>query len=253
MESLITILAALSAAGAVGGIVVGVVARASHKLRIPFWGKLVELGFLGDALIGGGASLAAYFLLAPLLNMTVSEELTPDNWVQMISLGVLSGFVGVRALSTSKAYIIEKLGSVEERLGHLETESAVAELIHQAECLATNNRPQHALAKYDEALSINPRNEAALLGKASVLCQRCKWDEAIRTVSRVLEVNPSSARAYYDRARYENSTGKHAKEVILQDLKSAIALDPTYRESVALGDNHFDNLRQDEGFKSIVR
>ena len=51
----------------------------------------------------------------------------------------------------------------------------------------------------------------------------------------------------------QNSTGKHSKDVILQDLKSAIALDPTYRESVALEDNHFDKLRQDEGFKSIVQ
>ncbi len=53
--------------------------------------------------------------------------------------------------------------------------------------------------------------------------------------------------------RYQNSTGKHSKDVILQDLKSAVVLDPTYGESAAVEDNHFDNLRQDEGFKSIVQ
>lgn len=253
MDPLTSTILVIAVSGSAGGIILGMTARTSHKLRIPLTGRLIEIAFLGDALVGAAASVALFFVTGPLFNLTLTQEMAHDHWIRVIALGVLSGLAGMKILASSSSHIFERISVLDDRMEQLEKGRKTHELIRQAESLAAENRLEHALARYTEALRINPRNEDALLGKARILNDRCKWDEAITTVSKVLAVNPSSERAYYDRACYKNATGKHAKEEILQDLKSAVTLDPLYKTYAALRDNHFQNLQDDESFRSLIQ
>jgi len=253
MDSLTAALLVIALSGSAGGIILGMTVRTSHKLRIPFSGRLLEIAFIGDALVGAAASIAVFFVTGPLFDLTLTQEMAGDQLIKMVALGVLSGLVGLKVLATSSGHVFERIAVLDDRLEQLEKGRKTQELIRRAELLAAENRLDHALAQYAEALRIDPRNEDALLGKAQVLCDRCKWDEAIATVSKVLAVNPACERAYYDRACYKNATGKYETEDVLQDLKSAVTLDPLYKTYAALQDNHFQNLRDDEKFQSLVQ
>ena len=252
MQPLTATLLAIVASGSIGGILLGMILKTSHKIRIPFIGQLLELGFLGDGLVGAGASMAVFFLAAPLLDISVIGERALDQWLKIISLGVFSGILGIKLVTASATHVVVRLAGLEDRVEQIVIRERLNEITGHAESLATEKRFEHALAKYDEALRIDPRSEVAHIGKALVLFNRCKWDEAINTLSNFLETNPSADRAYFDRACYKSASGKYRKAEILQDLKSAITLDPMYKTYAALQNKHFENLRNDEEFRKIV-
>ncbi len=253
MSPLTSTLLVIAGSGSAGGIILGMTVRTSHKLRIPFSGRLVEIAFVGDAFVGAAASVALFFFTGPLFGLTLTQEMGGDQWIKVMALGVLSGLAGMKVLATSSGHVFERISVLDDRMEQLEKGRKTQELIRQAESLATENRLEHALARYAEALRIDPRNTDAMLGQAQILCDRCKWDEAVTTASKALAVNPSCERAYYDRACYKNATGKYETEEVLQDLKSAVTLDPMYKTYAALQDTHFENLRDDEKFRSLVQ
>jgi tetratricopeptide (TPR) repeat protein len=203
-------------------------------------------------LVGAGASVAVFFLAGPLFDMTLAGEKTLDEWVKLISLGLLSGLAGTKVLTNASYHLVEKIAVLSERVADLEKNAKVVELIRRADSLASDSRLEHALATYNEALSIAPTSEAALIGKAKVYAERSQWDKAINTVSRILEENPTSKRAYYHRARYKNMAGKYPKEEVLADLRTAVSLDAHYENYAALHDKYFVNLREDAEFRGIV-
>ena len=252
MEALISTILVIAVSGSFGGIILGLAKRTSHKIRMPIIGKLIEIGFLGDILVGAGASVALFFVAAPLLDITFADGQTQTQWIKIVSLGVISGLAGMKILTSTASHIVWRLAVLDDRMERVERAETVNEFVRRADGLVADNRLEHALATYDEALAINPRNEQALIGKAGVYAERSQWDKAISTVSRILQIDPSSKRAYYHRARYKNMAGKYPKEEILQDLKSAVLLDAHYKNYAALHDTHFENLRADEEFRRIV-
>lgn len=252
MNDLTTAILVVAASGAFGAIVMGMAARTSHKLRLPFIGVLLEMGFVGDALLGAAASVAVFLFAAPLLSLSVASEQAADAWIKLVSFGVLCGLGGVKLLTTSSAYVVERLALLGDRMEQMEKTERSGELVRRADLMAAENRFEHALATYDEALRIDGRNESALIGKAKVLAERSQWPKALASVNRALELNPSSARAYYERARYKNMTGTYPKEQVLQDLKSAVLLDSHYKNSARYHDRYFESLRNAEEFRQIV-
>jgi tetratricopeptide (TPR) repeat protein len=252
METLSTALLWITASGAFGAVIAGIVARTSHKLRIPFFGTLIEIGFLGDALIGAAASVAVFLVAAPLLNISLEGGQAQEHWIKITSLGVVSGFIAIKLLASSSPYFAERMAVLNDRLECVEKAEKASGLVRQADALAADHRFEHAIASYDEALRINPRDESALIGKAEVYAERGQWGKAVNIASRVLAFDPSSKRGHYDRARYKNMAATYPKEEVLQDLRSAISLDPNYKDFARLQDPFFETLRQDEGFCVIV-
>ena len=252
MNPLTATLLAIGVSGSVGGIILGITQRTSHKIRVPLFAELLELGFLGDALVGAGGAIAVLFFAAPLLDLNLTEGHTVDQWLRIISLGVLSGLAGVKLLTTRTSHILERLTLLDDRVERVNIREKLNDLLRRADSLALENRLEHALAKYDEALRTDRRCDAAYLGKAKVLHDRCKWDAAISVLSELLAMNPSSDRAFYLRACYKSAAGKYRKEEILQDLRTAVGIDPLYKTYAALQEKHFENLRDDREFRNIV-
>lgn len=252
MDSLTATLLAIGVSGAAGGTILGITQKTSYKVRLPLSAKLLELGFIGDALTGATSAVGVLFFAAPLLDLNLTEGHAVDLWLKIISLGVLSGLAGVKLLTTRTSHIVERLTLLDDRVEHMHIREKLNDVLCCAASLALENRLEHALAKYDEALHTDPRCEAAYLGKAKILHDRCKWDDAIGTLSRLLEMNPSSDRAFYLRACYKSAAGKYRNEEILQDLKIAVARDPLYKTYAALQEKHFENLRDDPEFRNII-
>ncbi len=252
METLSTAVLWITASGAFGAVIAGIVVRTSHKLRIPFLGALIEIGFLGDALIGAAASVAVFLVAAPLLNVSLEGGQAQDQWIKIISLGVVSGFVAIKLLTSSSPYVVERMAVLNDRLERVEKAERAGELVRQADALAADHRFEHAIAAYDEALRINPRNESALIGKAEVYAERGQWSTAVKIASRVLAFDRSSKRGHYHRARYKNMAATYPKEEVLQDLRSAVSLDPNYKDFARLHDPFFESLRDDDSFCAIV-
>ena len=81
MHPLTATLLAIAVSASLGGILLGITQRTSHKIRVPFRANLLELGFLGDGLVGAGVGLGVFFLAAPLLDLRPVNDQTLDQWV----------------------------------------------------------------------------------------------------------------------------------------------------------------------------
>jgi tetratricopeptide (TPR) repeat protein len=109
-----------------------------------------------------------------------------------------------------------------------------------------------ALGFYDEALGVQPDHQGALIGKAKALVRRTPPDypEAIGILSRVIDGDPSSARAYYNRACYRSLSGADAVTAI-SDLTEAVRLAPHYRKHARM-DKDFSRLRDMAEFRALI-
>jgi hypothetical protein len=108
MDELKFILKTIILSGAFGGFVFGLHSGNAYKIRLPITGKTIELGFLGDVLMGIAASVTVFFVAGALFGLQVSEKVTTDSLIKMIALGVVSGFAGIRVLSGMSSKLMER-------------------------------------------------------------------------------------------------------------------------------------------------
>jgi tetratricopeptide (TPR) repeat protein len=77
-----------------------------------------------------------------------------------------------------------------------------------------------------------------------------KYQEAIESFDKAIEIDPKHAEAWYNRACGEIRKGKI--ESGLEDLKKAIEIDTVWIDS-AEKDEDFESIRNDERFKRVVK
>lgn len=154
MKNILLVLSIISGAGGFGGLVYGLFSRNSYKLRLPFYGKLIEIGFLGDILVGIAASITVFFIAGPLFSLKLTEISDPECYIKIIALGVLSGFTGIRLLSGMSSKLLERISAIDERLDHVEKQDRIGELLRQADFLLNNN-PDRSLIIYNKYMRNN--------------------------------------------------------------------------------------------------
>ncbi len=239
-------------AGAFGGIAAGIIMRSSNKIRLPFSAtREIELGLLGDGFIGAAASLSICIVAIPAFSLSL-ESPTAEDIVNIISMGVVSGFVGERILKGMALRPDEKLAGLDARLNRIDKRERALELTIRGDELLRSNRISQADATYDQILEFDPENARALIGKAKVQRRRGKWEQAIETLTRLIKSKPTKARAYYNRACYKAQCGKYTTEEALNDLKKAIEFEQYYKE-YAPQDEDFKNLWGNPEFQRIVQ
>src|SRR3989442_5536158 len=112
MESLQTIIIIIGISGTFGGFVFGLFSRKSYQIVVPFSGHTIELGALGDVLIGLATSFSVFFFAAPLFNLHLQEIKDADGYIKLISIGLISGFAGIKLLSGMSSKFIERIYEV---------------------------------------------------------------------------------------------------------------------------------------------
>ena len=245
-----------------GGIVFGILSGKSNKLRLPLSGKLIELGFLGDALVGVAAAVSIFFIAGPLLNLKLDNLTHMEGQIKIISLSLLSGFAGVRVLTSMSSQLLDKLSAVDKRLDSFEDKESVDELIADGRFHMKNaedakesgielSELEKALVAFEEALDIDRENEIATTEIAKVYRKMKKLNKAVSVLQEYVAINPKSARAYYNMACYKALLGL-GKEKVVTDLEKAITLSGRYKRLVML-DNDFSKFHTDEDFKNLCK
>ncbi len=81
-----------------------------------------------------------------------------------------------------------------------------------------------AIADYDAAIKVDPKNAGAYLGRGLSRAARNQQSQAIADFSEAIWLDPLSTSAYYNRGRAWQSKHEYAKAII--DFNMALRLDP---------------------------
>jgi len=83
---------------------------------------------------------------------------------------------------------------------------------------------EQALATFDDAIALNPDYSESHRGKAITLMLLERFDASRALFDRTIELDPTSALAYANRATLNDRTGRYEEAV--RDYRKAVALDP---------------------------
>jgi tetratricopeptide (TPR) repeat protein len=153
-----------------------------------------------------------------------------------------------------KAFIEGEYGHNEEalkgfdKLTKVQPDSAV-NWVGKGQVLFAMNNYEEAFKAFDRATSLDPKRSDVWGMKAGALAKIGKFDDAIVAINKGLELSPNNPISIYNRACIYCLKGDKANA--LADLKKAISLDPSLKES-ARKDEDFKNLYDDEDFKKLT-
>jgi tetratricopeptide (TPR) repeat protein len=152
-----------------------------------------------------------------------------------------------------------------------ETKRLIQELTNKVKLISTNNpnlrltandhvqigdslyyegKYEEAIACYDNAISLNPRNVFALSGRGNALNQLGRNKEALISLDKAIEIEPRSDWPWYNRSVALGSLGRYEESIT--NLKKAIELEPFFLEK-AKTDHNFDSIRDDHRFKQLIQ
>jgi hypothetical protein len=263
--------------GAFGGLIMGFDSSRPNKVNLPFRsGRSVPLGMFGDMLIGAAASLAISFVTDPLFNTTPDDDPFGKSRgvVRLVSLGVISGFAGIKVLTSmsdlpirlinaSRAQIMDQvqeqdrsrelIRQVEDTLREVDQRAKTDEAAAQADL----DKAEQAIEQVLKHLPDDPRS---LVVSAKVFRRKAElnvggkadpwWQSAIDVLTNALRIDPTYDRAHYNRACYY-ALIKKEKEA-LADLKQAVALFAPNRV-FARGDSDFASLKGNAEFQKLIK
>ncbi len=278
-----------SCAGAIGGFVGGINTAEGNRVRWigrparrPGNGdgpRPIDLGFLGDILVGAAAGIAIVFFLN--IGGTTQTSVDAEYYLRLIPLALMAGVVSKRALAGMSEAVIGKLVSDTERLregqarlqNQLTKLDYINDLVQEGEGYlkegeAERSHPAKRIAKYEsardtflKAIEVDRGHSVAYicLGKALKRLAAETTEEkgysrlireAIEATSEAIKLNPTYDRAYYNRACYKALAGVAASE-ILPDLEKAIELFEPNR-AFAQSDGDFQSIHKDPCFAALV-
>jgi predicted O-linked N-acetylglucosamine transferase (SPINDLY family) len=172
---------------------------------------------------------------------------TPEDFGALNMLGVLKGQTGAaaeglvwleRALAlqprhvgalVNYANILSLLGRCRDAVTAYDRALAIRpdaeSFVNRGFALQSLNQPAEALASFEQALALEPRNVQALYRRGVMLNELGRTDEALATYDRVLAMAPGHVEALNNRG-YIWWLNKKQWAPAIADLEKALALDP---------------------------
>lgn len=274
-------------AGAFGGFVDGL--RSESVYAISFGKKKLQIGSLGDLLVGATAAIAIFTVADAVFQIKLDFQTNAaKEFVKLVAWAVLSGYVGPRLLNPLSERLVRQLAvaaareEVTKGLGvandaeiHVrkgDTRVAGYDLQGGRASFATagfnienvKDLLDEAVASYELALELNPQDKQALLGKSRALRRQAEvaafekddkrkdacWKQALSILAEIIGFDPNSPKAYYNRACYRVVSGI-SKQDAQSDLEEAFRLQPGLR-AAAKKDADFDAVKTEKWFKDLV-
>jgi len=229
---------------------------------MPLTGRLIELGIVGDVLIGAATSIASY---TAALASHLIERPTDHAILKVSSIGIITGFAGIHLLSSLSDKIVQEVQGVKKRVQllaqgeiRLENKQESLRAYIRGEQLRADRRYDEAEQYFNEALKLDPDNDPAVIGLAKVYrakgtpkggaIERAQVQRAIALLTQLIERKPYVSQAIYNRACYNVLLGQNPDAI--SDLKRAIELDHFYVQ-YAQTDPDLDRLRSDQEFPTV--
>lgn len=274
--SALNILLIITFSGFFGGFVDGLLNRRSYFLR--FQKINVDIGSLGDALVGATASVAIFTIAEAVFNLELGNS---ENLIRIVAWGVLSGYAGIRLLNPlsegmvkriastaardevekSAAYnddVIQILSDANKRLTRYDLNYGRFSMQHDEQDQAASSGNairllEEVKASFDAALEIEPFNNEALRGEARVWRRWADrtsnptekagyWTKAMHLLDGIIQRDNKAASAYYTRACYKALSGNLTQAI--KDLETAIDLRPAFKAR-AVADSDLENIKND--------
>jgi tetratricopeptide (TPR) repeat protein len=111
------------------------------------------------------------------------------------------------------------------------------------------DQPEEALKTLTKLTELEPKNFPAWDFRGKMLLELKRYDDAIKSYDKVVELYPEWTGSFYDRARAY--AGKGDKTNVLADLKAAIQRSSSFKAEAAKEDL-FSGLRDDPDFKRLL-
>lgn len=111
-------------------------------------------------------------------------------------------------------------------------------------------RYEEALAAYEKVLDLKHDYHHAWNHRSYILMRLNRYQEAWSCFEKVLKIQPDSSSLYYNQAFYYVAQGQI--ELVLENLKRAIQLQPKIMRDKAQTYSDFDAIREDERFKQLI-
>lgn len=255
---------ALLFAGSFGGFVSGLILNQKYQIAFGNRGWRLNLGFLGDCLVGMSAALAAFGILNPLIDIlpetSLTEEASAGPYMKIISVGVIAGFTGYKLLrglsDTLMKNITVTTEDVEERVTSLRQSDAYLRLGDSL----LDKSPVDAETMYRRALEADSTEYLAQIGIAKALKRRAiqepdqasnLYSQAIEMLTKLIKTDGKNERAYYNRACYKSLHGAFDTDNILDDLQSSIDLLGVYKY-YAKHDEDLERVRNTHRFNELI-
>lgn len=281
----VSLLLLVAGTGAFGGFVDGLIIGRTYRLRIG--SRSIDLGFVGDMLLGATSSVAIFSVAGALLNIKFSSLADPAEFLRVVAWGVLSGFAGLRLLQPLSERMVRQIArdTVVDAVSGLNSESMEASmevkrgeadlanfdlLVTQFNWLEDKDDKKKAQLnalltdagiRFDLALKSSPGLEDALQGKARTAKRRAQMSideqaknallkEAIEIESKLISSNPKASRAYYNRACYQVLLGAPESSA-LSDLQTAFDGNALLK-TVAREDKDLKMLQKNPQFQHLL-
>lgn len=235
-------------ASAFGGIAYGITHRTSRVFRAP-GGSEVDLGALGDAMIGVAAGVGVFFVAGALFGIELSANPTAELYLRTLALGILAGFAGAQLLTGLSDHVMQQVQSIDSKVEVLRQEMRFHDQLMKAFYLL-DIEPANSLSVFETVLALEQDNEKALVGLGAALKRLGRINEAIEAMDRLLALNPTSEVGHYNRACYKSVRGDDEESVLI-DLEKAIDLLPDYRD-YARREPDLESIRSGTGFNRVM-
>jgi tetratricopeptide (TPR) repeat protein len=140
-------------------------------------------------------------------------------------------YLGRLSQATDPAYV-QMLKQQEGNL--LRKRAQAASLIDEADRFNNNGEQERAIKLLDQVVQQDPNNPMAYMSRAAVLGEQKKYNEAIRELSRAIELAPKESVFYYLRGNYhfmDSSMSSNSNALALRDANKAIQLNPEFADA----------------------
>jgi tetratricopeptide (TPR) repeat protein len=241
----------------------------------------IELGFIGDLLVGSAAGIAIVFFV------NIAANNAPTSLLHLIPITLMVGVVSKKVLVGMSEATVRKLFSETERLrdeqGQIQADvkklDRINDLIQEGERYlkgaeeekqdeAKLEKLKFAEATFREATQFDIGHARSYVGRAKAYVglgkvlkrvagekddpdeKRRFYQQAVDAATAAVRLDPDYERAYYNRACYKAAMGAPVDET-LEDLKEAIKWNPL-SGVLAESDTDFAPIRTDPRFQSVV-
>ena len=119
-----------------------------------------------------------------------------------------------------------------------------------AEAMYHLDRYEDSLSSYDQSIKLDSESYVAWSGKMGCLAFLKQPEQAIECAQKLINLDSENFWGWYGKASFQALLGN--KEAALKNLKEAVRLNPEAAQSCAKNTSNFDELREDEQFKTLM-